>query len=354
MSTLTDTAYVSRKIFKFGVIFLVIYIILRIVFAFISRWWIENRPEQVPDITPTFGKLPYLPFPDKGKPQLSFYLETISNDTGKFPDQAKVFLMPSGQANLLAFDRASQLAKKIGFGAEPRKINDTLYEWEKTNPLPSVLQINTLTNHFTYNVNWRVRPDLLLTALTSTEDKNIKFTRKWFKNLGKLPKDLEEGKAKVIYLKVEGTELIPTTYRGEAKMVKVILTRAPYKKKRIWPIDPNQGIASLSYISSSRDLGGKTTIIEAEYQYQAVNYKEDAIYPIISSDLAWERLQEGKGFHASMTEEIKDIAIRNISLGYFDPSQSGFYLQPIYIFEGDGNFVGYVQAITDTWLEEDG
>jgi hypothetical protein len=34
-------------------------------------------------------------------------------------------------------------------------------------------------------------------------------------------------------------------------------------------------------------------------------------------------------------------------LDYLDPFQSGMFLQPMFVFEGDGGFAGYVPAISE-------
>jgi len=40
------------------------------------------------------------------------------------------------------------------------------------------------------------------------------------------------------------------------------------------------------------------------------------------------------------------VTIRNIYLAYFEPVTLTNYLQPIFVFEGDNNFVAYVPAIS--------
>jgi len=38
-------------------------------------------------------------------------------------------------------------------------------------------------------------------------------------------------------------------------------------------------------------------------------------------------------------------------MGYFDSVVPQHYMQPVYVFEGDGNFVGYVPAVSKDWVE---
>ena len=69
-------------------------------------------------------------------------------------------------------------------------------------------------------------------------------------------------------------------------------------------------------------------------------------------DTAWNRLAEGKAFLAILPKDLSEIAIRKVSLDYFDPPEAGLFLQPIFVFEGDGGFVGYVAAVSDEWIQE--
>jgi hypothetical protein len=39
------------------------------------------------------------------------------------------------------------------------------------------------------------------------------------------------------------------------------------------------------------------------------------------------------------------VKVRQIELGYFDSFEPQTYAQPVFVFTGDDNFVGYVQAV---------
>ena len=46
-----------------------------------------------------------------------------------------------------------------------------------------------------------------------------------------------------------------------------------------------------------------------------------------------------------------EIIIRKIYLAYFEPATLTNYLQPVFVFEGDDNFVAYVSAVTDKYVK---
>jgi len=48
-------------------------------------------------------------------------------------------------------------------------------------------------------------------------------------------------------------------------------------------------------------------------------------------------------------KEEKDIILKKMFMGYYDPGIYQQYMQPIYVFLGDDDFVVYVSAIEDSW-----
>ena len=70
-----------------------------------------------------------------------------------------------------------------------------------------------------------------------------------------------------------------------------------------------------------------------------------------TSAQAWEELKAGEGLVASEHQAREEIVVRRITLGFFDSLEAQTFLQPVYVFEGDNNFVGYVAAVDDAWVE---
>ena len=351
MADLTDTAFRTRQLVKYGSVVLVILIILRIGFSIVKQWWQTSHPPPPLPASVSFGKLSKLPFPQQDKPSFNFRLETVSGSTGEFDQLGNVYLVPVKSANLLALDRTKELARKMGFLFEPKAITETLYEWTKDEPIPATVRIDTITEHFSFEADWRVRPDLLSQARAPSEAESISIARNWLSSLRKLETDLAAGEAQVSYLKISGTEIVPALSQSDAQFVRVNLIRAPIEEMKVWPVDPKQGIVSITFIpSSTRSIRGNLQVIEARYKYNSVSYEQNATYKLINAKTAWEQLVKGHGYYASFVPGVKDIAIRRMSLGYFDPPEAGFFLQPIFIFEGD-NFVAYLTAIDPSWIE---
>jgi hypothetical protein len=342
MATLTEAAYYGRKFIKYGSIVLILYIVIRLGFFLFTRWWEETHPVKPPPPKCEFGKLPQLPFPIQVKPSLGFQLETISGTTEEFDDQAKVYLMPVKRSNLLALERATEMARKMGFLFDPSQISETQYIWTKEEPIPSTLQVDIVTGHFTLNAEWGVRPDLLVGLVAPSPQEAINQTRSWLSALDLLPDDMSIGDAQVDYFKIAGTEIVPALSQSEAQFVKVSLSRDPVDELVVWPTNSEESSISVMFIPSA---GRLIIVIQSEYRYLPVEYEQSGSYPIIASQTAWDNLLAGAGFYANYSQELSDVKIRRISLGYYDPPVSGFFLQPIFVFEGDGNFLGFVPAV---------
>ena len=78
----------------------------------------------------------------------------------------------------------------------------------------------------------------------------------------------------------------------------------------------------------------------------------DDYYPLKSIQAAWEEFQKNQGFIANLGQNDKnEIIIRKVSLSYYDADKPQHFLQPIYVFEGDRNFIGFLPAIDPKWTE---
>lgn len=349
MATLAEATYYTRKTVKYGAIGLAILIVLRIGFSVFVAFWKATHPPPPPPATVAFGKLPAIAFPQQEKPSLTFILETVTGTTGEFDSLGNVYIVPAERASLLALERATELAEKTGFLFEPVRLGETLYRWTKDKPLPSTLEFDILTGHFSFDANWRVQPQLLAEARALSEVDAVGEARSWLSSLRLLSEDLKEGGTKVTYLKVSGTEIVPALSLSEAQFVRVDLFRSNLNESRILPLDSKQGIVSVILLKQSR---AQVQVIHAEYRYLPIEYGQVATYPIISSQAAWERLESGDAYYAVIPEDSEEIVIRRITLDYLDPLQAGRFLQPIFVFEGDAGFVGYVPAILEEQIQE--
>src|SRR3990167_4726496 len=97
MSTsLTETAYYTRKAINWGIIGLVVFFILRFLFDSALNTWRQLHPPPPPAPTVAFGKLPALKLPNNKEDaaNFKFTLETIEGKPYVASTSAAVYYIP--------------------------------------------------------------------------------------------------------------------------------------------------------------------------------------------------------------------------------------------------------------------
>lgn len=350
MATLTQTAYYSRKIIKYGSIGLVALIILRALFVSFRTYWKAHHPKPPPPPTVAFGKLPKLKFPPRQNlPPIGLKLETVSGTLPNLPTQAKVFFMPQAATTLLAWDNTKTWAKTLGFHREPQAPDKYNFVFASESVPQTTLKVNVLTRNFQLNYDWKNDLSILSQGSPPAENQAISIAKSFFQGAESLPEDLSLGKAEVTYLKYANGELEKAIFFQEANFARVNLYRSDIDGLPVLPPNPkNSNVSILIAPAQDRNRG----IMEAHYAHFPVSLEKWATYPIIDSQTAWNQLATGKGFIANLGNNPSGkVTVRNAYLAYYDSPEPQNFLQPIIVFEGDNDFFAYVQAVNEQWRE---
>jgi hypothetical protein len=349
--TLTQVAYVSRQTVKFGLIFLVLFMVGRTFLSAFSAYWIATHPAPPPPPTVGFGLLPPLKFPARTQAEkpTSYQMETASGSWPSFGDRAKVFLMTKSVASLLDDEKAKAIAASFDFVFTPEVISSEVYRFAKTQPLSSTLELQIRTHDFTLTTDYLSHPELLTAKNVPDQSTAIEEVKSALSSAELLGKDLATSSGETVYLKALGTQLTPALSFSDADFAQVDLYRTPIDNQfRFYTPAGNK--ANIHAIVTG---AGTQRLVELNYHYQQIDYTQVHTYPLRSVQTAWKLLQSNEGFVA--TKGTADAAIvRKVSLGYYDDAQEQEYLQPIYVFEGDGGFIGYVSAIDPTYVQGNG
>lgn len=348
MATLTEIAHYTRRTIKWGSIIILALIVMRWVWNGFLTYWRAKHPPPLPPPTVAFGKLPIVRFPDKELPQLSYRLETISGGTPDLGDRSRVFFMPVKRANLLALERATEQTQTLGFTFQPEKITNTRYRWTVTSPVFATLEMDIIYGSFVMDVAWEQDAEIVGSKMLPNEAKAVLEAQEYLADAGLLGGDLKNGRSGVTFWRASGADLVPTVSLSEAEFVRVDLFRENLQEGKVLTANANEGLIQIIF---SGNQAPKKRIIGVIYNYFPVNYNQSATYPLKTSAQAWEELKSGEGFVASKHENGEEIVVRRISLGFFDSLAPQTFLQPIYVFEGDNNFVGYVPAVSSEWVE---
>lgn len=352
MQSLTEVAYITRKTIKYFTVFLIAITVTRLSYKAFVDYWRKLHPPPPPPPDVSFGQLPPVRFGDEilDKKPRKFRLETIDGELPQMPDRAKVYFVYSTQSKILAFEKMKRLANSLGFTQEPKKIREDVYSFH--NPVTNqTLTINALTQ--TFKLSYPYLEDQTLTTFFnfSSEQEAIEAARAFLDRVGKNYPDLQ-GNERATLLKLTPTKLVKATAISEANIIQVDFFRTDLEET--YPVYPGRlDKANVYFLVSSAPTTNKR-IIEANFLYFPIDKEKFATYPLKSIQTAWQELEEGKYHLAQIDKEWikKTIPIRKIYLAYFDPHYPTNFLQPIFVFQGDGNFFGFVPAVSPEWIKE--
>ena len=342
MATLTQTAYFTRKIIKYGGIAFVGLIIIRAGYITIKKILPPKTPAEIPPNV-AFGKLPKIVFPQSSNlPQISYRLETISGALDKLPDQAKVYFMPEPSSSFLTTEKILTWASTIGFTQEPIKVGEFDYRFTSRLPANSELNVNAITKNFTFNYDWKNDPAGFSFQPAPEENISLEKAASFLRQAQSFPKDLTTANNKIVSLKNVNNTLVEVTF-PEANFSKVNFYRQTDDGLKILPPDPKDANIYLIVSSIGNSFNG---VIEAKYIHNIISTEIQATYPLRDVNLAWSQLVEGNGFVANLGNNPDgNIIVRSAYLAYYEGEKQS-YLQPIIVFEGDRDFTAYVPAIT--------
>lgn len=350
MATLTDTAFYTRKLVRWGIVFLIGFTVLRFLIGVGAGIWRQYKPEKPPEPTLTFGKLPPLKFPEnENLPELSFKLETIEGKLPTFVKVEKVYFIPKEIYSYLTLEKAEAKARALGFAGPSRKleeISSTTYQWINQGEIPTILTMEILEGNFTIRYDYAKDQSLLNIQQVISPEKALATAKSYLGKVG-MGADVRGGGVNFVYFRYTPEKLVEVNSLVETDFVRVTLLRQPIEKKPVLP--PNLKKGNIYALVSK----GRTSVIDAEYTYYPVDLEVSGTYPLKDSTDAWDDLKRGNHYISDLGDnEDGKITIRKVYLAYYDPPEHQNFLQPIFVFEGDGGFRAYVAALSEKAIEE--
>jgi hypothetical protein len=285
-------------------------------------------PPEIPKSSPSAG--------------FKFTLDTIEGVPVTATNTAKVFFLPQYNPRFGYSEKIYLMAKSFGFDTEAVKHQlvgktATFKDAEKT------LTIDI--SNFNFKFNRKVddalflSPNLTIPTKKIIENKAIDFLKK----IGRYPEELSKGTANVIYLKFNpiNQNFVNVEKSSQAQLVEIDFQR---------PNIDEFSIVTPKFFNSQNYVimlfqGTDYQIINSQIAFFEKSEEQVGIYWIKTGEEAWSELNSGSGFVVAGTSGQKNIVIKDMKLRYFDPDTYQNYLQPVYVFLGEGDFVGYVPAV---------
>lgn len=350
MANLTETAFYTRRTVVWVILGVISYILLRIFWGIFVILWLAVFPPKATPPNHAFHKLPHVAFPAQasGSDQLTFQLETIEGRVPLASASASVYFMPKAAANLLALTQTQEFAERLQFDPTPVQESKNIYRFNDADLALRRLRYDIVSNNFVARYAFERDPGLFTEHDVPSADAAKLEAQSMLETFNLYNEDIENGTHTSTFLKLSGDRLISTTSLSQSDAVRVDFFRQRVGGVPVFTDNPDEGNVSIIF-SGAKD--SKKHVLQFAYTFWPIDYQTSGTYELKSSDQAWQELQNGQGYIARYPKVGTTAVVRNVYLGYYDSFEPQTYLQPIFVFEGDNGFLGYVPAISPEWIE---
>lgn len=300
-----------------------------------------------------FGKLPYPKFPDEQSSSsgLNFLLENIEGRPPETTSSAKVYFLPKKLPSLLAPQKAREFAGRLGFGGEAEVVSSTFYRFVDPKYNLRTLEMDIVNLNYKLDYDYGRDQSVFTIGNMPSRDRVIEEVRSYLSENG-VDSTFFVNPPKLIYLKFDpgSGQFNPVKKEIDADAARIDIYRSDVDGWKLLP--PNYG-SSYNFVlyANNGEIGKR--YLKIAYTFWPFDMNNFGTYPLRTSDDAWKNLIDGQGVVATFGNNSpeKQIVIRKIYLAYYDSGEQDNYLQPIFVFEGDGDFAAYVPAILLDSLE---
>lgn len=351
MATLTETAYHTRRAINWAILALIAYILFRIFWSIFITVWIAIFPPKAPPPTNAFGKLPALQFPGgSASPSaaLTFRLETIEGSVPRASESAAVYFLPKKPPNFLGLPQTQDFAKRLGLGGAPIAESKNIYRFDDPEFPLRRLRYDIVSDNFILRYGFEQDTGLFAERSLPLPEAARAEARSLLQTYDLYPEDIARGETNVTFLRLKGDKLATTTSVSQADAVRVDFFRGAYGEMPVVTSNPDEGPISFVFSGSQTE---KKRILQFAYTYWPIDTQTVATYALKTSNAAWQELQSGGGFIARYPIRGPIAVVRSVYLAYYDSIEPQTYLQPIFVFEGDDEFLAYVPAVSLDWVE---
>lgn len=345
MATLTEISFYSRQAIKWGFIGIVVVTVAPFIYRGAKALYRRFNPVPPPAPTVRYGKLPLLNFPkDSGGVSPVFRLETISGALPKLADIGNVYLVGINKSRILELERMKARARSLGFTQDPIKENDHIYRFLHPQ-MPARLTVNLISGGFVYSLDYLNDMTQFIPVGLPTDEQAGQQAKQFFSTLGALPEDLAQGVVEAEYLIATFSgEMVQSPSYSEANFVRVDIFRADRDKVKFVT---SGGETAPVNILFSGNVDKNKDIVSANYQYSMIVGNDASTYPLKTTDQAWAELTQGLGY---IPKPMPMATVRNAYVAYYESDGPQDFIQPVIVFEGDGGFLGYVQAVDSKFV----
>ena len=339
--TLTELSYYVRRALPYvllaGLIFLIIFYSIKLYFVYLEA----NRPP-ITYINQMFGPLPALDLSQAtSSAGYKFTLDTIEGVPVTATGSAAVYFLPEVPTRFGYREKIYLMAKTFGF--DTTTISHELSDKEASfSDDAAELTVDIGNFNFRYVNNIEIN-SLVTGSINLSKTEILNKATDFLRSTGRYPDELARGTTNVIYLKYDPRirDFVNVERVYEASAVEIDFYRPTINDL---PITTPRFFNSQNFVVM--DLkDGEPRIIRAQMNFFEKSEEQFGVYPLKSGQEAWQELTDDKGLIVAGTRGLKNATIKKMFIAYLDPSIYQPYLQPVYVFLGESDFVAYVPAV---------
>ena len=192
--------------------------------------------------------------------------------------------------------------------------------------------------------------DLFIRSIIPTAQESVNNSISLLQSLDRFPNEFDSANSSTNYFffNVDKKLMVPVARNIDANIVEVNFFR---KNLDDIPTVSTRFPNSNNFVrlaSTSKEF----VPIEAQVNFFERSLDKVGAYPLIIGDVAFESLKKGEGIVLlNSNPDNKNITIKKMYIAYFESDVYMGYLQPYYVFEGDG-FAAIVYAISPEYQSE--
>ena len=345
--TLTELSYYSRKYAPYAVLAFLVFMIFFYIVK-LSLIYIQGKKPQTTYINPIFSKIEALEIKEATpSSDFTFTIDTIEGQPVTATAAARVYFLPKEIPGFGYREKIYIMAKSLGFDTDSvvPKLNDSEAVF---NDGKQKLTVDIANFNFKYEYNFDNNPEVF-DGVVNPEAKTAETKAVNFLNsIGRYPEELSRGKTNSVYwfYNKDVRQSVVLDKGDGANMIEVDFYRPDINE---YPAVSPKYYNSQNYVLMVFYEGGYK-ILRAQTAFFAKSNEQIGVYPLVTGNKAYEDLVAGKGMVILAPKDNKSIVIKKMFLGYYDPDFYQQYLQPVYVFLGENNFVAYVPAVSEEYL----
>lgn len=355
MPSLHETIEKIKKLLLWGAIGTGAIIIVVILFRIGASIFGALNPPKIPLPTVAFGSLPQPIFPKNVINEKFHYTNnTLSGSLPDFPDRLIVYKIHQNTGTLLNLSDAKSDVAAVGFTPDPIssdaaqiQLTPTQYQWTTSKDLSKEVTMDIVSKNFVFKSDFMTYAPALSATFLPNQTDAVQTAIGFLSQIGAPTDDLGIEKTKTTLLSIQNGTLVNTDSITQAQVIRIDFFQKDINKLPV--VYQTPGESPMNVFVASGEFTGQ--VVEANYFHQGYDKNTDSTYPLISAQVAYNRLKNGQAYIASFNGTTTDVLINNIYLGYYISDTPQQYLQPVVVFEGNNNFVAYVPAIDYTKMK---